>query len=333
MRIDVLGMETSAVVISPSPVSSFALIPGSGCRVDEHPAAVYLASLRESGRRTMRQALRRALEVLVGQPVDPLAFDWSGLRFQHVAALRTALAESGMKPATTNKILAAVRGVCREAWRLGQLDGEAFARIRDVKGLRFQALPKGRALEAAELGKLREACADGSPIGSRDVALLAVLFSGGLRRAELVALDVEAWDSARGVLRIEAGKGGKDRLVFLRNGARSALEAWLEVRRAELGTDAGPLFVSARHRALTASRLTADGIFEFLRRAAARANVEPFAPHDCRRTCISAMLEAGADLFSAQRHAGHASPTTTARYDRRDERAQERAASSLHFPL
>jgi hypothetical protein len=84
---------------------------------DRHPAKVYLAGLAPSSRRTMRDALNVIADMLTSGRRDLETLDWSAIRYQHAQAVRAALAEK-YAPATANKMLAALRGFPKEAWRL-----------------------------------------------------------------------------------------------------------------------------------------------------------------------------------------------------------------------
>ena len=78
--------------------------------------------------------------------------------------------------------------------------------------------------------------------------------------------------------------------------------------------------------------MTAQAVYLACAKRAREAGVRSFTPHDLRRSCVSAMLDAGVDLATVARHAGHAATTTTQRYDRRGERALKHAAASLVVP-
>lgn len=295
---------------------------------DRNPALVYLASLAAGSRPTMRQALDVIARTLTGGAVDAPGLSWSALRYQHTQAIRTALAER-YAPATANRMLSALRSVLREAWRLGLMPAEDFHRAADLKPVTGSTLPAGRGLSPGEIRALFLACADGTPAGARDAALMGLLYAGGLRRAEAVALELEDLDGKTGALAIRSGKGRKARIVYAKNGAREALEAWLAIR----GEAPGALLCPVKKGGAVDLRpMTGQAVLYVLRRRAAQASVARFSPHDFRRSFISDLLDGGADLVTVQHLAGHASPTTTARYDRRGERAKQRAVDLLHVP-
>lgn len=277
----------------------------------------------------MLDALNTCARLVSGGAAGALDLDWSALRYPHVSALRSALAER-YAPATVNKCLAAVRRVAEEAYNLEQITAEDLQRIRTVKPLRSVRLPRGRALATHELASLSAACnADRSPAGRRDDALIAVLYAAGLRRQEAAALDVSDWDPTTHALTVRAGKGNKDRLVPISGAAVEALADWMRLR----GSEPGPLFLPIdKGGSMRLRRMDPSSIYRAIAKRGAEAGLAHFSPHDLRRTMISDALDASGDISVVQQLAGHSSPTTTAHYDMRGERAKERVASMLHYP-
>jgi site-specific recombinase XerD len=333
-------------VLEPTRSAAHALALVERPPLSRHPAAVYLGRLAASSRRTMRTALDTLAGLLSDGRCDALDLDWSRLRYQHTHVLRTILADTGYAPATANRHLAALRGVLKECWRLGLMTAEDHQRAADLAPIRGTRLPRGRALPAGELRALFAACAHGPDQDRggrqaekqtqrqlaravRDAALLALLYGSGLRRAEAVALDLADYDQQAGTLRVR-GKGNKERLAHLSDGAAAALDGWLAVR----GAWAGPLFVSInKGGALQQRRLSGQGILHIGRQRQRAAGIGAFSPHDLRRTFIGDLLDAGADLSTVQQLAGHAQIQTTARYDRRGEATKKKAAKLLHVPV
>lgn len=301
---------------------------------DQHPVLVYLATRLKSpgSRRTMRQALN-SIATLLGAPdaEDPaLLVDWSSLRYPHTAAIAARLAEA-YAPATANKMMSALRGVLKEAWRLGQISAEDYQRAVDIQQekLKGQDAAAGRALTGGEILALVDGCkADATAAGARDAALIGVLYFG-LRRAEVVALNLGDYQPETGALFVKGSKG-RDRTIYLTGGAKQALASWLDWR----GLEAGALFVRIRRwDTLTASRMTTQAVYTILKQRAAQAGVADFSPHDFRRTFVGELLERGADIATVAKLAGHANVKTTAGYDRRGEQSKQKAAELLHFPF
>ena len=302
-------------------------------RADTNAAAVYLAGRKPSTRATMRRALNTMAWLLASAPDDEpwpddahLGVPWPRMRYEHTNAIRAKLAER-YAPATANLHLSALRGVLRTAWRLGQMTAEDFQRAADLEAVTGERLPAGRAVATGELSALLGTCGQDRG-GIRDAAVIAVLYAGGLRRAELVDLDLKHYELTPDGARLQVlGKGNKERLVPLAGGAARALGDWLAIR----GDDAGPLFrvIGNRNRG---GRMTSQAVYAMLKARATAAGVASLSPHDLRRTFVGDLLDAGADIATVQKLAGHASPATTARYDRRGEAVKRAAVDRLHVP-
>lgn len=297
---------------------------------DQHPAKVYIARLSPGSRRSMRGALDTIAGILTSGRCDAEALDWGKVRYQHTAAVRSALAER-YASATVNKMLSALRGVLKDAWRLGYMNVEDYQRAVDLEPVKGDRELRGRALSLGEIARLFQACAeDPAPAGARDAAILAILYGGGLRRSELSALDLADYDPETGALTIRGGKGNKDRTVYVSNGSEDALAAWLCHRGDEPGAMFWPINKAGAIR--QDMRLGDHAVYEILRKRARESGVAEFSPHDLRRSFASHLLSRGADLSTVQRLAGHAQISTTARYDRRGEEAKRKASELLLVP-
>ncbi|MFC4061781.1 tyrosine-type recombinase/integrase [Planomonospora corallina] len=300
------------------------------------PYHVYLASLASAeSRRAMRGCLDRLAALISGdENASGAGQPWHLLRYEHTVRLRTLMTERGWSPAYVNKHLVALRRVLREAWRLGRMTAEEYQRASDLPALEHTRLPAGQHVPAEVVGAALAACeADDSPAGLRDAALLAVLYSTGCRRAEIAGLALADYDPAARSLRVR-GKRDKERLVYLTAQAVGRLERWLALR----GRADGALFCpiarsgSLRLRDGGPAAMTGQAVADILARRLAQAGAAPRTPHDFRRTFIGELLDAGVDLATAQALVGHASPATTARYDRRPERRRREAVDRIALP-
>lgn len=299
-------------------------------KAGNNPAKLYLIELSETGRYTMAQALNTLAKLLSNGTATAESFAWHELRYQHVTAIRAKLEAMNYKPATINKMLAAVRGTIRAAWRDGQISAEDYHKAVSVKSVKSSELPAGRELQSGELTALLEVCEnDQSAAGARDAAIIALMYSCGLRRDEVIKLEIADYETDTGKL-IVKGKGKKERVSWLTGGAALALADWLRIR----GDNSGGLFVPINKggRITSYNRVTSKAVYNMLQKRANEAGVKHFSPHDLRRTFVSNLLDAGADIVVVSKMAGHANVATTARYDRRPEEAKKKAAGLLHVP-
>jgi integrase len=302
---------------------------------EQSPVEVYLQSLGSvDSRRTMQGALDRLAELLAGERVPASAIPWHELRPDRTTWLRAMLLQQ-YKPSTVRKMLAALSGVLKQCWRLGLMEDQVYRRAIEwgqVKGEGLSGANAGRHVTAGEVRAMFLACADSihQTTAARNATILAVLFGVGLRRAEVVSLDVASFDPENGQLTIQ-GKGSKVRIGYCTGGAMVAVLEWLRIR----GGEPGPMFVAVNKAGRVdpeLRRLTTQSVYAMLTRLAVKADVKHFSPHDARRTFGGNLFDAGVDAPTVQRLFGHASLATTGMYDRRGEETKKNAAGKLHIP-
>jgi integrase/recombinase XerC len=150
--------------------------------------------------------------------------------------------------------------------------------------------------------------------GSRDRAIMELFYSSGIRRGELVGLDVDDVRFGDSLVKVR-GKGKKERIVPTGAPALAALKDYLHVRLAPTATVGGrdvgaPLFLNAR-----GGRISPRDVARVVERVVrASGIVGKISPHSLRHTFATHLLDAGADLRSIQEMLGHSSLSTTQKY-------------------
>lgn len=314
------------------------------------PAAAYLATQRNKA--TTNSELNKIARLMGAEHWQ--AVNWGTLNAANVAAI---FARVEGAPATRNKTLSALKGVARSAWRLGLITSEDLARIRDIGGDKGSRVPSGRNVESWEIAAMMRKCAEEradpqkAPAAIRDAAVIALAVKTGARRDELANVRrADMTETADGVEIKTIGKGNKQRVLYVDNGALKALHAWLAIAGADEylfrpidqnGTiSTGRMSNVAMHNLLIKRAIQA-GLCTDRRDAAGnyitdrkgnRVKDATVNWHDFRRTFAGALLDAGEDISTVSKLMGHASTNTTARYDRRGDETRRRAAKKISVP-
>ena len=267
-----------------------------------------MAAERGAARHTL-DAYRRDLADFAGFLARRSA-DLTAAGADDIRRYLAALADAGLKPATTARRLAAIRQYFRFLFLEGRRSDDPSAQIdRPRQGRRLPKL-----LEVEEIEALIDAArAREGPEGLRLTALLELFYATGLRVSELAGLPLSALAPDRTVLTVR-GKGDKERMVPIGGPARDALAAWLVVR---------PYFVvePGRARWLFPSRargghLTRQRVAQLLKALAPEAGLDAarISPHVLRHAFASHLVANGADLRAVQAMLGHADIATTQIY-------------------
>jgi len=214
----------------------------------------------------------------------------------------------GVGGRTIQRGLSALRTFFRFLLREGQVGANPAAGIGAPKSAR--RLPT--VLDVDQVAGLLE-IDDRSPLAVRDRAMLELIYSSGLRLAELVGLDLGDVDLNDGLV-VVTGKGRKRRIVPVGRHARAAVERWLDQRPELVKGSAKALFVSAR-----GARLSPRAVQSRFERWARLKGVDARVhPHLLRHSFASHLLESSGDLRAVQELLGHADISTTQVYTHLD---------------
>jgi len=212
---------------------------------------------------------------------------------------------SGLAASTLARRLSAVASFFDAAVQAGQCKTNVAAGIRPPK--QPKRLPRTLPLEQTQA--LMQHTDSNSDI--RDLALLAVMYGGGLRVSEVVGLNLDDVDLDQLELRV-FGKGRKERIVPLPEGAVQYLQSYLAERMADNKEHA--VFLNRR-----GGRLSARSVQRMLKERALQTGADvSVTPHRLRHSFATHLLAGGVDLRAIQELLGHASLATTERYTHLD---------------
>lgn len=267
-----------------------------------------------SERNLSTHTVRAYLGDLTGLLEHAQAMGHEQLETVDLRVLRSWLAKQqslGKSRATMARRAAAARMFTAWAQRTGRTTTDAGASLGSPKV--HKSLPA--TISASQAQELLEAAAaradDGSAVGTRDVAILELLYATGIRVSELTGLDVDDVDFTRRVVRV-LGKGRKERMVPFGLPAQQAITRWLDSGRPGLVVSgSGPaLFLGVRGK-----RIDPRAVRTLVHaRLADVPGAADFGPHGLRHTAATHLLEGGADLRTVQELLGHSSMQTTQVY-------------------
>ncbi|ODU03336.1 MAG: hypothetical protein ABS81_14630 [Pseudonocardia sp. SCN 72-86] len=190
-----------------------------------------------------------------------------------------------------------------------------------------EKLPPVPVIPDADLAVLLRSMSGASFVDRRDTTIVRLLLDCGMRRGEVVGIDVEDIDLRALDITLRRTKGGRSRTVPF--GGRTALALRKYLRARELSAAAGSpaLLLSSRPSALGSWRLTGGAVGEMLSRRCAAAGLAHLHPHQFRHTWADDMLSNGANETDVERLAGWSSPLMVRRYGRSaaDRRARDAA--------
>lgn len=262
-------------------------------------------------------AYRRDIEDFsrfLGGHMDLPAWDWPDVDRLDIRSWLGDLERRGLKRSTVARKLSAVRAFYRFLHRIEVVSVNPARLVRTPRKSRELPGYLTRGQSEALFASLESYAAGDRPLAVRDRAIIELLYSSGLRLAEIQGLNDGDLDLRRGLLKV-IGKGQKERIVPVGARAREALEDYLS-RRSEVSSrelregDGRALFISRRGTRISRRQIQRS-VGAWLARA---AEGEGLSVHALRHTFATHMLDAGADLLAVKDLLGHSSLSTTRIY-------------------
>lgn len=266
----------------------------------------YLSAVRGLSQNTV-EAYRRDLGMLK-RFVEAEQIDWTHMDLADVRGFLGSLHRGGLSASSVNRSLSAAKGFYQYCVRFEYIERSPFLLIRGKS--RGRLLPE--VMSEKEIVKLLSMPND-TYAGTRDRAILELLYSTGCRVAEVHSMNLR--DVVRGKKAVRVtGKGGKERYVFLGGPAREALGMYIGQRRNHVRTEDSDA-MRALFLNLKGGRLTQRGIALIIEKYLVDSGISKrVSPHTFRHSFATHLIDHGADIRMVQEMLGHSSVSTTQIY-------------------
>lgn len=265
-------------------------------------------------------AYRRDLAALGEYCAERNLAEWSGLSTSDLRRFAAGAHRRGLAPRTVQRRLAGARSF------FDYLESEGAIRHNPARGVKAPRPPRSlpQTLDLDQVTRLLD-IQDRDAVACRDRAILELMYSSGLRLAELAGLDLGGVDMHEGLIRV-TGKGRKTRILPVGRKAIDALKAWVQRRGGLAAPGENALFVGVRGRRISASSIQSR-LGYWARRAGLPGHVHP---HMLRHSFATHLLESSGDLRAVQELLGHADISTTQVYTHLDFQHLARVYDRAH---
>lgn len=273
------------------------------------PLEQFISSCEQRGSKHTRSAYASDLEQFRAFAVSREISRWSGVQRDDVRAYLAFRHRAGLSSRSIHRQLSAIRSFFDFLCKRGVVQANPARAVRAPRLSR--SLP--HTLDADQVSSLL-APDPSDDLELRDLAMLELFYSSGLRLSELVQLDLGDVDLNAGWVLVREGKGRKSRYVPLGRYAVEALRRWLAARVGFADAAEAAVFVSQRGRRIAPRTVQA----RVLRWQCSKGFAEHVHPHMLRHSFASHLLESGGDLRAVQEMLGHANLATTQIYTHLD---------------
>jgi integrase/recombinase XerD len=274
---------------------------------DMHAFMSYLTDERELSLNTL-ESYKRDLQQYMVYLEKQGVLSWRDAAKTQIAGYLHSLKQLGRASATLSRNMVTLRAFYQFLVRERVIERDPSLTLETPK--LEKKLPG--VLSINEIETLMEAPQTDHANGSRDKAMLELLYATGIRVSELISLNVEDINLSLAFVRC-VGKAGKERIIPFGSVAGRSLEIYLTDMRSKLIKHSEP--VEALFVGHLGSRMTRQGFWKIMKRYAKETSIlKPITPHTLRHSFAAHLLENGADLKSVQEMLGHADISTTQIY-------------------